>query len=283
MKSLILPLAILGGLAIALIAGTGALLVVNGSFSASPEEPSTKAGKPTTPAKTVKRDDLKPDSLPEVPQASGKSKLKELNKEKTLYIETMEDGTKKLHVAAEVCLREGVLLEVLLCKKQTKEHEAILRIDLDAKLLHAGLVAIGAKPGSPVQFVNPKTEQPEYKPASGTVIDIDVHYSRDGKPQSHKAQDWIIDKSTKKAMAHDWVFAGSRFVKWPDKPDEPEYYCANNGEVIAVSNFVDSMLDLPVQLSGSDDELTFEADYTKVPAVGSMVWVTLSPRAEKKK
>ena len=57
----------------------------------------------------------------------------------------MAAGTppKRVLMASEVCLREGAL-EVFLCKKNTKEHEAILRADYDARLIHELLLLAGA-------------------------------------------------------------------------------------------------------------------------------------------
>ena len=83
--------------------------------------------------------------LPEVPKADPNSELTALNKEKTLYLEKKPDGTRRVLLAAQVCLREGPL-EVFLCKARTKEHEAVVRADLDAQFIHAALVA--AYPGA---------------------------------------------------------------------------------------------------------------------------------------
>lgn len=226
--------------------------------------------------------EAKPEPLPAVPQADPKSKLTPLNKEKTLYIEKLPNGDSRVLFASEVCLREG-LLEVFLCKKNTKEHEAILRTDIDARFLHAALIGAGAAVGKPVQYLNPKTGEPEYKPASGQKIRVMLHYSMNGKTLTHPAQEWILDKKTKKPMAHDWVFAGSRFVKNPDRPNDPDYYSANNGEVISISNFPDSMLDLPVEVSREAADLNFDAVPAKIPPLKSQVWVILEPVAEKKK
>ena len=287
MRSLAIPLVILGGLILMISAGTAAMFLMKPQPQPEPTKPSLvkiEDKKPLETPKPIDRKELKPDTMPEPHKADAKSKFKELNKEKTLLLETLDDGTKRIHFATEVCLREGVLLEVLVCKAQTKEHESILRTDLDAKLLHAGLVAIGAKPGHPVQFVDPKTKEEKYTAATGEKIKVTVNYNLQGKPFVHEAQDWIKDAKTKKTMSHGWVFAGSRFAKFPDQPDGPDYYCANNGEVIAISNFVDSMLDLPVQLTSSNDDLMFEAFTEKVPAVGTPVWVILEivPEAKKK-
>lgn len=219
--------------------------------------------------------------LPPLPVADAKSQTKALLPEKTLYLETKPDGTKRIHIVAEVCLREGPL-EVFLCKTNTKEHEAILRTTVNAQFIHAALVAIGAKPGSPVQFLNPKTDEAEYKPATGAKINVTVHYNRDGQLKTHPAQEWITDQKTKKPMAHQWVFAGSRFLKNPENPSEPEYYTANSGEVISISNFVDSMLDLPVEVSRENVDLNFTARTDRIPPLLSKVWVILEPVVEKK-
>ncbi|MGL4419909.1 MAG: YdjY domain-containing protein, partial [Gemmataceae bacterium] len=187
------------------------------------------------------------EKLPEMPKADPKSEVTPLTKEQTLVIEKKPDGKKRVLFVAEVCLREGPL-EVFLCKTRTKEHEAVARTEIDARLIHAALLAIGVNKGSPVQYSNPKTGDAEYKAATGGIVNVSVHYTLKGKTHEHTAQDWILDVKTKKTMAHQWVFAGSRFAKNPDRPEDPEYYCANNGEMIGISNFPDSMLDLPVEI-----------------------------------
>ncbi len=244
----------------------------NSNNEADPDKPEAKDAEP----------------LPPAPLVDPKNEHKELNKDKTLLLEMAPDPADKskkkavrVLVASEVCLREGPL-EVLMCKKNTKEHEAIVRTDIDARFIHAALVAAGAKPGSPVQFVDPKTGDAAYKPASGQKIRVNVHYTLAGKKFTHPAQEWILDQKTKKPMAHEWVFAGSRFVKNPEKPDDPEHYCANNGEVVAISNFVDSMLDLPVEVGKDDTQLNFMAVTKKIPPLLSKVWVILEPEPAKK-
>ena len=277
-------------LIVAVVAGTAGLLIYQARHSSDPTRTESSGGtrpRPTRadpPSVSDKPNENKPgaaEALPDPPKVSPDSELKPLNKEKTLYLEVTKAGEKRVLFAGEVCLREGIL-EVLVCKKQTKEHEAILRTDLDARFIHAALLAAGAKNGKPVQWINPKTEEPDYKPASGQTIRVSVNYTKGGKVFTHPAQEWIQDRSTNKLMTHEWVFAGSRFVKNPDRPEDPEHYMANNGEVIAISNFVDSMLDLPVRVSGDVDQLHFEAVTKKIPPIGSKVWVILEPVPEKK-
>ena len=252
---------------------------------ADPPKPAAPPLKPVTeppaPKPSGEQPEAKPEPLPAVPVADPKSKLTPLNKEKTLYIEKTPAGKSRVLFVTEVCLREG-LLEVFLCKANTKEHEAILRTAVDARFLHAALIAAGATVGTPVQWLDPKTGDAKYQPASGQTIRVLVNYNFKGKSHSHPAQEWILDKTTKKPMANEWVFAGSRFVKNPDRPNDPDYYTANNGEVICISNFSDSMLDLPIAVSREANDLQFDAMPAKIPPLGSKVWVILEPVPAKK-
>jgi len=105
-----------------------------------------------------------------------------LNRQQTVLL---DKAGGKLILQGEVCLREGVL-EMLVCLKRTKEHEAIFSVDTSAQTVHAGLLALGFEPGKPVRFT------PEYRAASGPVVDIYLQWtSPDGKTQRHKAQDLV--------------------------------------------------------------------------------------------
>ncbi len=109
-----------------------------------------------------------------------------LNKSGTVLLDV--DG-KRLLLKTKVCLREGVL-EMFCCLKQTKEHESILSIDSEAYVIHTGLLALGAKPGSPVKF------QPEYSPPKGTRIRLFCQWTdKDGKPHREPAEKWIRNSS----------------------------------------------------------------------------------------
>lgn len=136
------------------------------------------------PSQLLLADDPQPATVP----ATVGGKLTALNKEGTVLLDTER---KRLILKADVCLREG-LLEMLACLKQTKEHEAILRVDTRAQVVHAGLLALGAESGRPVQFM------PEYKPATGQPIDIFISWTdKEGKPHREPAQKWIRNATRK--------------------------------------------------------------------------------------
>ena len=230
-------------------------------------------------ARQEPRAEPKPEALPEYPKLDPKNTVTALNPEKTLFGElTGSEGKKKVvrvALACEVCLREGPL-EVFLCKKGTKEHEAIVRVDIDAKFLHLALKTAGAEPGTPTQFVDPKTEQPKWKAATGTKVKVLVHYTRGGKTFTHPAQEWIWDRAKKAPLPFDWVFAGSVIIKDPDSGRE--FYGANSGDIISISNFPYSLLEIPAEISKDDASLTYEVKTDKVPPLLSRVWVILEPQ-----
>lgn len=236
------------------------------------------AAQPETPKDAEK--------LPEFPKLDPKNTLKELPPDGTIVAELAPTGVKdekkvvRIGVKAEVCLREGAL-EVLVCKKGTKEHEAIVRVDTNAKLIHLALIAAGVKQGTPTQFVDPKTDQPKWKAATGGKVNVLVHYTKGGKTFTHPAQEWVWDLKKKAPMAHGWVFAGSVLVKDPDNGAR-EYYGADGGDVISISNFPYSMLEIPAEISKDDAQLTYEAKTDKIPPLGSKVWLILEPVPDKK-
>jgi hypothetical protein len=186
------------------------------------------------------------------------------------------DPKRKLVVVdGEVVLREG-LLEMFACPKGTKEHESIIAINGKAKTVHAGLLAVGAVPGSPVQF------HPEYRPATGMPIEITILWvDKDGKRHRTRAQEWVQHVETKKPMEHPWVFAGSGF--FTDETTGERYYYGDAGDFICVSNFSSATLDLPIKSLPENANLLFAPFTERIPPLGTKVRLVLVPQLEKKK
>lgn len=223
----------------------------------------------------------KPEELPEFPVLGKDSKLVPNPTVKAVVMEVKDKKIVRAGIACEVCLREGPL-EQFLCKKGTKEHEAIVRADMDAVHIHEALILAGGKPGTPTGFVDPKTEMAKHTPATGSRVNVSVHYKKDGKLFTHPAQDWIWDSKKKASMHHHWVFAGSVFIKNPDDPNAKPYYGANAGDIFSISNFPYSTLEIPAPISKDEAQLTYEAKTDKIPPLGSKVWVILEVVPEKK-
>ncbi len=209
------------------------------------------------------------------PESKDPPGMKRLMKGYDVWIDPKH---KRVVVDGTVCLREGQL-EMLSCPRGTKEHEAVIAADTKAYAVHAGLLAVGALAGGPVQY------QPTYVPAQGSEIDIQLIWTdKNGNDHRDKAQDWVRNVKTGKALEHPWVFGGSGF--WTDEVTGEKFYLAESGDFICVSNFPTAMLDLPVASSQSNDALLYEAFTEHIPPVGTRVRMVLTPKkkpaAEKK-
>ena len=228
-------------------------------------------------------DPPKGEELPDFPMLNAKNKQIPLHPDKkSIIAEGAPDGEKtkivRVGIVGEVCLREGPL-EQFLCKKGTKEHEAIVRVDMDAELVHLAIIAAGGKPGTPTGFVDAKGEA-KHTPATGSKVNVSVHYKKDGKLHTHAAQEWIWDHKKKAPIPHQWVFAGSMFIKDPCNPAAKPAYGANSGDIFSISNFPYSTLEFPVPISKDEAQLTYEAKTDKIPPLTSKLWILIEVPAK---
>jgi hypothetical protein len=223
--------------------------------------------------------DLEPSVKPAAPPKDKGQKAEavrkvELARNIFLEVEGKKGEKRRVVVSASVCLQRGAL-ELLMTRKDTKEHEAVLSADIDARELHKALLLAKARPGSPVKY------DPKYQPATGQRIKITVVYEVKGKRHTHPAQEWVLESATKKTLKVDWVFAGSKLVPNPLDPKKP-LFLANDGDLVCVSNFETALLDLPIKSSKANSELSFEANTPRIPPVGTKVSVVFEPIPEKK-
>ena len=188
----------------------------------------------------------------------------------------VQGGQRRVLVNGYICLREGQL-EQLVTRKNTKEHEAIIAVDADARKIHEALTLAGAVEGRPVRYT------PTYQPATGQTIRVSIRYEDKGRLITVPGQSWVKDTRTGEALDVDWVFAGSGLVDNPLDPDHPKTYLANDGDVICVSNFDTALLDLPIESSKSNAELLFEAWTERIPPLETKVVVVLDLVPEPKK
>jgi hypothetical protein len=232
------------------------------------------------PAQASEETAQSPEKLALLPEDTTKQDntrdAKKVEVGKNVWLEVQGDK-RRVIVQAEVCLRDG-MLEQLMCRKRTKEHEAILAADVDARDIHKALILAKATPGTPV-----KSKGDTVIPPTGTKIKITLSYKDKDKQVTVPGRDWVRDMKTKKSLEHDWVFVGSYLMDNPLEKDKPPLYAANSGDVICVSNFVEAMLDLPINSSKNNAELEFEAFTERIPPLGTPVTVTLEPVLETKK
>lgn len=218
---------------------------------------------------TKKEGDQRSETTPTNP-GDANAPLKRLLPEYDVWI---DPKNKQVVIEGEVCLTRG-LLEMFACLKGSKEHESVVAANTKAYAVHAALLALGAKSGSPAQW------EPKYQSATGTPIEIDVYWTdAKGQPQKTKAQNWVRDIQTKKPLTFSWVFAGSKFHR--DDTGKQHYLADASGDFICVSNFPSAMLDLPVESSQANAELAFEVFSENVPPRGTKVKLVLIPKLEK--
>jgi hypothetical protein len=204
------------------------------------------------------------------PLLDNVDKLTKADKDYPVWIDT---EYKQVVMLGKIC-QTNAPLEMFAVPSGTKEHEAIVAVPTEAYVVHASLMGVGAKPGKPVEF-GPKTS--DYKPATGTEIEITVKWKNDkGEIQTAKAQEWIKNAKTGQDMKETWVFGGSGF--WKDEQTGIEYYKAEGGDFICVSNFPSAMLDLPIESSQANNELMFQANTDRVPPRGTPVTIILRPK-----
>jgi hypothetical protein len=172
--------------------------------------------------------------------------------------------------AGTICMNNGQL-EMFVCPTNTKEHESVIAAHAMSSEVHASLIAVGANPGQPASW------EPEYKPATGPTIDVNITWRDDEKNKNvtRSARSMIRDVRTKKEMTHQWVFGGSQIYVDPDNGDR--IYYGDSGELICLSNFSTATMDLNVESSESNAGLLFETFTENIPPLGTKVYVQLIP------
>ena len=167
-----------------------------------------------------------------------------------------------------VAMREGPL-EMFACGAGTKEHESVVGVIPRASDVHAALLAAGASRGTPVRFL------PKFVPPTGQRIRVWVAW-RDprGAFRVVDGRQWIR-REDGGPMDVDWVFAGSSV--WTDERTGESHYQADGGDMICVSNFSTSMLDVPIDSSAEAGALIFQPRTDAIPPRGTPVRVLLRP------
>jgi hypothetical protein len=232
-----------------------------------------------------KKEAVATEETPEATQDEGWVSPDELRKKVLAAFDSPPEECKPLHRDdriwiqrdEQIVLLDGYIvqrkvpLELFACPVGSKEHEAIVAVLARARIAHAGLLAINAKPGSPASF------EP-FKPATGTTIRVYVLWlDKDNKVQGTLAQNWIRRMDNKKAMPWDFVFAGSKTYQ----DDEGKtHYLGDSGELVSVSNFTSSTIDVAVQSDQTNANLLFEAFTERIPKRHTPVRMVFSLTAE---
>lgn len=140
------------------------------------------------------------------------------------------------------------LLEYLLVADHGAKHESLFATSVDAQLLNAGLLALGAKPGANATWTkkDPFPTDEELR-AGASAYDVilpagDGFYLyvawREGDEDFlYRAEDLVRDLERQRSMLrHKWVYLGSRMVS--RGPDQRQVFAASSqGNLVNISFF----------------------------------------------
>lgn len=205
---------------------------------------------------------------------------------------TVHTKERYVDVDATVCLGAG-FLELIACTKDSKEHESIIAVDAKPSHIHAALLLLRAKPGSPAMSRRLDDGRWLDTEPSGSEVDVFLVF-KDGKGEMKELpiSDFIergqgedvynpedVDKPAEdkgRFPTHTFLFAGSQLYKGED--GKARYLSDETGNVISLSTFGDELLSLPGKHSQENGSLTWEVDPTHLPAVGTKVSLRLRPK-----
>ena len=138
------------------------------------------------------------------PPPKPEEKPKEVAIGKNVSLEVL-GSRRRVLVNGYICLREGEL-EQLVMRKNTKEHEAIIAVDADARKIHEALNLAGAVEGRPVRYT------PTYQPATGQTIKVSIRYEDKGRLVTVPGQSWVKNFHTGKAST--WTGCSPAAAWW---------------------------------------------------------------------
>lgn len=150
-------------------------------------------------------------------------------------------------IPARVEVRDQ-LLEYLLVVDHGATHESLFSTSVDAELLNAGLLALGAKPGKNAMWMkkDPFPTDEELR-AGASAYDVTlpegdgfylyVAWREGDEDFLYRAEDLVRDLERQRSMLrHRWVYLGSRMVA--RGPDQPEVFAASSeGNLVNISFF----------------------------------------------
>lgn len=159
---------------------------------------------------------------------------------------TIDRKTLEARIDAAVCLDSGIL-EYVVCRPNTFEHEAIFVTDTEPELVHAGLLLLGMKPTPLVRGLDEIWLDKALK-QENSKVKIDVEWEVDGKMKRVSLASMLrnrevmeegpagvnpAQKKKDEAVKDAWVFTGSFMHE--DKETGKRVYAGNvNGILVGI-------------------------------------------------
>ncbi len=174
-----------------------------------------------------------------------------------------------------------VYLELVVCGRDSKEHESLVVSDAKASEIHAALLAMGLEPGSPATFEADDSEAGwKSNPPAGPSVDIEFQWlDAEGTERTAHPSQWIRGLNGEPFERGPWVFAGSRFVQ---RQGQERYDADFSGTIVGLVTFGTEVLAWPTVMHNQAgfEEPEWIANNDAVPARGTHVTVRLTVQHE---
>lgn len=168
-----------------------------------------------------------------------------------------------------------VYLELIMCRRDTRDHEVLVATDAQASHVHAALLMLGLEDGHPGYWSVADGELVPHAP-EGAGVRVELVVERDGELTADVPAAWVRNLKTDERLPDVmWVFAGSAETDHPVFP----YSADGSGNVIGLTTFGDEVVAYPAVISpeAAMDEPVWVADFDRVPPFGTEVVVRLIP------
>jgi len=187
----------------------------------------------------------------------------------------LEIDLKKREVRVDVtfCLAEGIL-EFLVCKEQTFEHETVFSTKCPPSLLRVALELVGHKP-TPIGLADLIGLVPEGKKT--TRVKIDVELEENGERQRCSVNEFLVNRENEDGeVPENWVFTGSLFFE----RDGKKYFAADSsGILVGLLAKGAGVIEFGERLGNPyhGDDLGLELNAEVTPKVGTKAVLIFSP------
>lgn len=203
---------------------------------------------------------------------------------------TIDRATREVRIDAEVCLQAGIL-EFVVVRPDTFEHEAIFTTTAKPELVHAALLLCGLKPTPQLRGMTELWAEKALKQKQSRVK-IEVEWEEKGKKNRINLTSLLVDREgfeedgaepakgekKKESKVQDaWIFAGS-FLHVSQKTGKPFYAANSSGILVGIWPDPSTVIQYGIS-SGNPYEgerLGLEINEELVPKVGTKVKLVFS-------
>lgn len=187
-------------------------------------------------------------------------------------------------VDARVAVREG-WLEQLVCKAGTREHESLLAVAVEPSLIHAALLLVGARPGTPGSWREEQDAGGSWRIScispSGSPVEVLVRVGGPAGEREERLCEWVRGAREKDGTMIEerfpcdrFVFAGSHVRANPPSLGPGEHYVADyTGSIVGLVTFGDEMIAFREVIPDRIElaPATWAANTARMPPEGSAV------------